>query len=579
MKRFIAVMILIASTASAQWANWPVTGETNYTYYGIQSAYHSVSQLWYSSTERAQVSGASGSIILEWEVDAGTNLTYVTNDCGHVYTNLVLLTTNLSYSVSISNPLTNDISGKLIYKYTDLSGEHTATSPLPHLEQDKIMYLIDAWVHDGSQLGRFVVTNLSTDDGLFDDFFSQTDGAGDHPQALPNYTMASLQYYNGFGYGRNYTTNAWGNVVGSTVTNDRAQVGITRDFAWFTHYPSNAVNWELAELIYDGANWNHRNLSTLGKNGSYNSSHGSYLTNPGIKPVLLFQHGTNPIISRDVTIKGEVYKNDWTAASRHLKNASETISSTGTNICTEQWYNVTNMTTTAGTNKQDSYSVIYNDELVMYSEWGEWQRLYSVCLDERWVRNHALLWTDLSHRGVNTEWTADGTDNWYRWSGTGTSFALANDVYDADAPSVSLNDGAPGHSVTVSASTSGSVTNYTISGSARRSKPVALTSGAVTNYARKTQFYVAPAANGTFDDQGDDLFEDLYEYSGESVIGIGAMTGQAFYGSISKPTNIPEQPDPGTSDRLGWAVDEDILGVVRWDVESATHPVFRFQDE
>ena len=570
-------IILTAATASAQWHDWPMDGKTNHAYYGIQQAYNPVSQLWYSVAERAQVSGAQGQATLQWEADAGTNVTITTNGTGHVFTNVSLVTTTLTYTVSITDPTTNDITSPLVYTYTDFSGLHTATSALPYLSgeispaRQGVMYAIDSWLHGTAPqqgVGRYVVTNHSVA-GNFNDYFGNTDAEGDRPQDLPKYTWASLQYYEGYGFGTNYTSNSWGYITGSAVTNDRA---------WFTHYPSNAVYWPIAEAVSDGTNWATKGIMTLGTNGAVSPARkGSYLTDPSIKPVLLYQHGTNNIASHDVTITGKVYKAVWTSLSRVLVDASETITATGTNDCTEQWYSISSITVDDPANARDSYSVIYTNTLAMYAEWGEWQRLYAMCLDERWKRNHALLWTDASHAAAGVDWVPDGI-NQYIYSGTSNSYAGAQTEYINSSPSTSEIDLPP--AFFIEASTDG--TNYTITGTSRRAKPVLLGGTAITNYARKAEFYLMANAvqGGTFDGQGYDVIDNRYTNMVDSSIGIsGAITSSAYVGILGLPVNFPAAPTVGTDRLIGWEMTNDILGLVRWDVTDATHPEFSYQNE
>ena len=586
----IVLFCLLAGIASAQWAGWPMQDNPNYTFYGINSDYDPVSQLWYAVSERwiATDVNAEGPI-WTWQAPTGTNSVIVTND-GRVFTNLTLTYTTLTYQVDAVNLTNRDIMHQEVYVYTDDSGTHTATSSLPYLGDwqflsdsilggvDQIVFNVEDDPGDKSFLSDWVVTNYATS-ATFNTYFELENGATGRPIALPTYTYASLQFYEGYGFGTNYTTDSWGFIAGSTVTNSVRSSDVT-NMAWMTSFPTNAVSWPLSEGVYTGTAWQTHYIDTLGTN-SYGGSgfaalqtHGSYLMDPSIKPVLLYQHGTNDIAARDVTISGLVYQAEITTAFRYVDAVSETISATGTNDCTLQWFRVDSITVDGAGNQHDSYSVIYTNTLAMYSEPGYGSRLYALSLDERYKAMRSLVWT--SATGDNgDDWRSMADDNFYLYTGTGATISAAIADASNNIPFHSLAQGAPYRYSQISDNgPSIPETRYVATSGAGQAWPIiSQATGVRTNFARRAEFYVMFNSNGVWNTQGADIRESVFSNVVDSTINIfHPMTSSVPIGTTNMAPNWP-----AAAGKQGWKVVSNHLAVIRWDVQSAEHLEFRYQ--
>jgi len=598
MKRLIMLILLTATTAKAQW-DGPWADKTNYTFYGIESRYGPISQMWYAVGERMEVErgqNATPGITFVWEDTAGTNTVIYTNAAGRPFTNYVLAVRGFTNALNIANPTNRDIISGIEYTYTDSNGTTTATTRMPYVTgmgeygpnfrvQGILPYLdyvifnnVDDF-GDKIALNEWVNTNLS-DGGDFNEYFAQGVG-GAYPSVFPTYNYASLQYYEGYGFGTNYTTNIWGDITGSSVTS-YTRANAQSNMAWFTVYPSNDVNWELAYATSDGTNWAFREIMVLGTNETSDlNTLGAYCMEPQDLPVLLYQHSTNDIVARDVTITGQAYKAEIQSSYRFLETTSETISSTGTNACTKQWYKITSITPDGAANKYDSYAVVYTNEMAMYGEPEEWTRLYSVMLDERWHAFHALLWSDVAEPDTTIDWEAVVANNQYEWEGTGATWAAAKSAAEAATPTVSTVDSLPGSWTKGQyVDPGGPPVFYRAWAFARASYPVVQGNTVSTNYARKVEFYFDGRAEGEWDAQGYDIKDGILSNLVDSGVGIDyAITSAAPVNVTNFPPNWCAEPDAGQAFTTnGWFQDRE-QGLIRWDVTDATHPEFRYQNE
>jgi hypothetical protein len=337
------VLMLTAQMVYGQWVGFPLESNTNaFDWNVVRTNYNPIGQLYSGIVERTGMAGLPAiSIVETWTVYAGTNLV-ATNIGGYTYTNVILLTTNVTTTNAIS-PFT--------YTYSDLSGAHTATG-FPYLS-NLFMYELDEAIKEA--IPHFIYA--TNDAGWYAGWLNTN-----YPDYFPNTSFQSiLQQYN---------------------------IGIvTNGVGYFSRRSPTTSEWVLAESHYTGA-WVFADVQTFNTN---------YFTT-NFYPIIKYipAVATNPLIPVSVLVTGKVLN----VTNQTLAYKGETITLAGTNtILSNYWYDIMGMTPSSASRTGDVLSVIWTNEVPIYGNW-EYE-LDASALDERWYVLNSLRYTE---EGVGVDW-------------------------------------------------------------------------------------------------------------------------------------------------------------------------------
>ena len=589
-KLLVMATLLMATSAAGQWDGWPLKANTNAsTWTEANKNYAPISQLWYAAQERYVAAPgfyAYGGVLpgqparakLYYTLPAGTNLSYTTNN-GIVYTNILLVTTNITVSYSFDGSSSNY--GDVVYSYTDMGGTHTATGKpgLNTRSQDvggdisyTILQQVEWMLTYGNEdsdrtMNLFVSTNPAVG-GTYNAYLS-TSVTGAYPTAFLGANPANLYYYENIGFATNLTTNIWGWVTGSSNYNF--------DMAYSVN-PPRTQNWTLAESHYTGS-WTFVDVGAFP---------GASLRETELRPSWNYiTGGTNQISSIPFLITGTVWStwyygytvNAWRPI-RATVATSETVTVTGSNgVLSGEWRDITGISSaSSGANTTDVFVVNYTNVPTAYISGAPFTytvpfsnaKLYAENLDDFKRLINAMQWTDAG----TLSWTADSANNQYVWTGISTNdwleavgacetstpaVATANSLAESGTEGVCIKFIYPNISY-----------RWTATATARKSKLV--TPALPTNTEHQINWYIRGTTNdiGTYDDFGYGVSNGFYRlFSTNAPTSDSIVTQAVGIGSTSFPPTWCDEPFDGTNTARGYKVNGQ-LGLSKW--------LFEFRD-